>query len=291
MDKNIHSTKVKNESSEPGVSPTGARQRDSLLDLTVTSSKTQITTKDKVVVSGSILEHYHYETPIATGRDNSKHRKLKKQPKRKLHDRTEEYKRRRLQRAKGRVKRYANKNFTKLKKTSFLTLTFENGLHFDINNLQETNKRKATFLKKLKSKYSNIKYLGIAEFQKRGAVHYHLLVELPFIKKETLDVLWGWGFTDIRRIDNIDNIGAYLVKYMTKDLLDERFKNNRLFFKSNNLAEPTTYYGQKAEYILNKLKQQNYYPTFTSQYETERNGVATYREFNLRRSNDLRKST
>lgn len=58
---------------------------------------------------------------------------------------------------------------------TFITLTFEE----NIKDIDIANKRFRYFIDKVKRVKKDFKYLCIPEFQKRGAVHYHLLTNIP----------------------------------------------------------------------------------------------------------------
>ena len=57
------------------------------------------------------------------------------------------------------------------------------------------------------------------EPQGRGAWHAHLLyiwqdMKAPFIPNHEFADLWGHGFVSIKKLDDIDNVGAYLTAYL-----------------------------------------------------------------------------
>lgn len=85
-----------------------------------------------------------------------------------------------------------------------------------------------------------LKYVYVVEFQKRGAVHFHcIFFNVGFISNKELSDLWGKGFVKVNNIENCDNVGSYVVKYMQKDLIDDRLKNSDLYGRSKgNLKEP-----------------------------------------------------
>lgn len=67
------------------------------------------------------------------------------------------------------------------------------------------------------NKETYLKYLTVPEFQKRGAVHYHVvLFNLPYIKNKVLAKVGDNGFVKLNVIEDVANIGAYVCKYMTK---------------------------------------------------------------------------
>jgi hypothetical protein len=58
------------------------------------------------------------------------------------------------------------------------------------------------------------------EPQGRGAWHAHLLYIwqdqiAPFVPNKTFRELWGHGFVKIKKLDNVDNVGAYLTAYVS----------------------------------------------------------------------------
>lgn len=126
-------------------------------------------------------------------------------------------------------------------KPVFLTLTFaENVQDFDTANHEFK-----LFIMRLGNVVGNrkerscLKYVVVPEFQKRGAIHYHLLIfNLPFIKASKIAEIWRNGHIKINAIDEVDNVGAYVCKYMGKDLDDERLRGKKCYFSSRGLFKP-----------------------------------------------------
>ncbi|HRH23262.1 MAG TPA: hypothetical protein PK295_01370 [Candidatus Magasanikbacteria bacterium] len=123
--------------------------------------------------------------------------------------------------------------------TKFLTLTFAE----NITDLKSANHVFNQFVKRISYRYQGFEYLAVPEFQKRGAVHYHLLCNLPFVEPEKVARLWGQGFIKINRLNNVNNIGAYVCKYLSKDMFDERTFGKKKFFRSQTLKQPTEIMG------------------------------------------------
>jgi len=116
------------------------------------------------------------------------------------------------------------------------------------------------FIKRLKRIYPQLKYLAVPEFQKNkdyygnekiggGNIHYHLLCNYPLPNFEnTLDLqkferdfqynIWQDGFVTFRQIDFVDNVGAYVCKYLGKQNFDKRLFKKKKFFYSRNLLLP-----------------------------------------------------
>ncbi len=113
------------------------------------------------------------------------------------------------------IRNYINANVTDPTKCKFITLTYA-------ENMRDTKKVffdfKNFWIKKFKKRYPNTKYISILEPQGRGAWHLHLIVifdeKAPFVPNEEIAKMWGHGFTNTRKIDNVDNVGAYLSAYL-----------------------------------------------------------------------------
>lgn len=111
-----------------------------------------------------------------------------------------------------------NNNFTGRKNELFLTLTYAENMMDTKRLYTDMNK----FIKRLKYKYkesSDIDYLAVVEPQGRGAWHIHVLLRFNalssvFVPSHELAELWGHGFIKVERIQNVDNIGAYLSAYL-----------------------------------------------------------------------------
>lgn len=120
------------------------------------------------------------------------------------------------------IRNYINANVTDPTKCKFITLTYA-------ENMRDTKKVfndfKNFWNKKFKKEYPNTEYISILEPQGRGAWHLHLIAifkeKAPFIPNEVIAKMWGHGFTCTRKIDNVDNIGAYLSGYLADLSFDE----------------------------------------------------------------------
>lgn len=129
---------------------------------------------------------------------------------------------------------------------SFITLTFAE----NITDVNIANKKFANWRTRVKKIYKDFAYICVPEFQKRGAVHYHLLTNLEIGNSEIIvpqlgeenkyDVMyWKNGFSSVFSVNNINVIG-YMSKYMTKDI-DNRLFSKRRYFYSSNLIKPIEY--------------------------------------------------
>lgn len=175
------------------------------------------------------------------------------------------------------IRRLALMNFDAGSK--FSTFTFAE----NVTDLTMAHKAWDKFVKRLRRRYGDFKYINVVEFQKRGAVHYHMLSDLPYIPNSELAEIWGQGFVKINDIAHVDNVGAYVVKYMTKELFDPRFCGRKAYMCSQGLDRPIVYRGEDAERIIQLYDLEQKKEVYTSSYTSEHHGQIIYREFNLKR--------
>lgn len=220
----------------------------------------------RVIVTGKILEYYEYEKPVLkgnaikrTGRANSPFtdEQVKKDNRAKT-----------ARRAKNTVRRTANAN-PQLDK--FLTLTFAENITDSNYAYKEFDK----FIKRVKTRFSSFQYINVIEFQKRGAIHFHLLCNLPYVNVNEFSKIWKHGFIKINRIDNVDNVGAYITKYMTKDNIDERLIGKKCYSMSKNLNAPKEYTKETdIDEIMHNLEKISRIKTL--EYSSEMYGIVRY---------------
>ena len=119
----------------------------------------------------------------------------------------------------------------------FVTLTFSDNVDDYDFAMKEFN----LFIKRLRyhSKGKGLKYIAVVEFQRRGAIHFHMLVN-SYIPKGFLKKTWGCGHIDIRMASrSIKTRVYYLTKYMSKETAREkRLWGRRSFVASYNLNKP-----------------------------------------------------
>jgi hypothetical protein len=96
------------------------------------------------------------------------------------------------------------------------------------------------------------------EFQERGAVHYHVLFfNIPFVERiyDKVKEIWGEGHIWVDLVKyNIQDVGNYMTKYMTKESSDPRLCRKKSYFSSRNLFKSLVIKDQeKVDFILNFL--------------------------------------
>lgn len=240
--------------------------------------------KEKIVISGSIVEYYSYEKgyPIGiepinvNGRAGLSDKQVTAEEKEENREKVMSRAQRDLRRVvNANVNQYGN-DFT----AKFVTLTFAE----HVTELADANNEFHKFIKRLNyqmygTKESNVQYSAVPEFTKKGRVHYHVIFyNLPYVKADKLSDIWNNGFIKINKIDNCDNVGAYVSKYMTKD--NSEIKGKKSYFNSKGLFKSTEIIEKKeVESLTELLPFENI--TYTSTYDNEYTGNITYCQYNF----------
>lgn len=253
----------------------------------------------KIIACGNILEVYEYEKPPINKRlnhndddgynaldlDDTKLKLFGDSP----DERVEERRKQTVRDARNTTRRLALMNFSP--GDTFVTLTYAKNMR----DLEQADIDFKNFIKRMKYRLglANLDYIAVREFQKRGAIHFHMLCnwKRPFETEAEIryyecllgEEIWKHGFVDIKKIDHVDNLGAYLIKYMTKNLSIELFEGKKMYLCSKGLKRPLIFRGEEAEEILELYKLRQKKEVFTNSYESEYNGQIIYKEYNLKR--------
>ncbi len=234
----------------------------------------------KVFKLGDIYEVYKYEIPVYAG-----YHKFKKKSIKITDENTKKENRKKvITRTRNNIRRLAIANFDEYSR--FFTATFKD----NITNMDYANGQFKKFIKRIKYKYGDFKYLAVVEFQKRGAIHYHMLSDFGYIEHSDLEKLWGNGFVWIKDLltgnngKPVDNVGAYIVKYMNKNNIDKRLMGKKAYFTSRNLVRPEIVYEDIGldecfeKYDINKN-----HMVYNNSFMSKENGLVDYFEFNKKR--------
>jgi len=91
----------------------------------------------------------------------------------------------------------------------------------------------------------HFRYIAVPEFQKRGAVHFHVILwGIPHEKVETETTtryfarLWLRGFCDCVATDGHPRLVSYLSKYLQKHMQDLRLGGKKAYYASRNIVRP-----------------------------------------------------
>lgn len=130
-----------------------------------------------------------------------------------------------------------------------MTLTYQANMSDEKQGWKDFSR----FIRKVRVKYPNLKYVVVMEKQKRGAVHFHLAVHGYFhaitIRNCWKDVI-GNGNIDLQRKKHnqkLTRLASYLSKYLSKQQKENaRFSN--LFRSSQNIKLNETHFYLPADY-------------------------------------------
>lgn len=169
-----------------------------------------------------------------------------------------------LKKSMRKLRQLINTNILDPKKCLWCTLTYKENMQ-DTKTIYEDFKN---FRKRLnyyleKNNISKPEYISIAEPQERGAWHYHCIFKFkenkPYIANKKLAALWQKGFVNVKRLKDIDNVGAYLTAYLC-DV--ELTKSNQKKYKDNKIEikEITDSKGNKTSKKIIKGARLHMYP-------------------------------
>jgi len=108
----------------------------------------------------------------------------------------------------------------------FVTLTMKDDNVLNKNTI-------VNFLNKLKYRGVEVDgYMWVKELQKRGVVHYHVLILVPEMMRdfyEKVNKSWGYGWVFVKGVEKqkVRNTILYIMKYLRKDIGKE-VKNEKM---------------------------------------------------------------
>lgn len=256
----------------------------------------------KTVIAGSTIEIYNYqESPIwydfTVPKERTHREKIvvidEESLKRKINSRMKS-----MQRARSNLRRLVDSNVWQWIKPSgkpylpvFVTLTFKE----EVRDVKIANIIFSRFIRRLNYYITglnkgHLKYVVVTEFQdfsRDGVIHYHaIFFNLPYIFKDTLFEIWEQGFIDIKKIDHIENVGAYISKYMVKHFEDDRLDGKKRYFPSRGLIRPFIVNDEKiCAHILEKIPKK--FITREKEYISQHQGKTKYRQYRLNKKQSL----
>lgn len=169
-----------------------------------------------------------------------------------------------------------NANIEDVKKCRWVTLTYAENMT-DTKRLYE-DFRKFNMKFKYhceKSGYSKYEYIVAMEPQGRGAWHCHVVFIFddiaPFIPNEILRDIWGHGYVTIKRLDDVDNVGAYLTAYLgDMEMNDAAAKCEDITGREVKQVEYTDEKGEKQTKYFIKGARLSMYPANFNLYRNSR---------------------
>lgn len=256
----------------------------------------------KIVYAGDVVEVYEYDKGYLKGytltENEINNRKISNRTSSEggLDADSSDSRERSLRRAKKNLKRLINANVGQYGKeftAKFLTLTFRD----DVKDLDKANYEFEKFIKRLNyhcfgTKKANLKYTCVVEFHRSGVIHYHVIIyNMPYVKANDIANIWGNGFIKINKIDDVDNVGAYVSEYLGQaekgqghGIEDDRLQGKKSYFSSRGLFKPIEITDEKmVEQVVSALPKE--YITYSATFENECLGNITYKQYNLKKKN------
>jgi len=247
----------------------------------------------KIIQSGDIIEIYEYSEGYLKGYTLDENERNSRTSLESNSDDTDS-RERALKRAKANLRRLINANVGQYGKeftAKFLTLTFKE----NVQDIKQANYEFKKFIKRLNyklygTKKANLKYTTVIEFQKRGAIHYHTIIyNMPYLKSNEISNIWGNGFVKINKIDDVDNVGAYVGEYLGqaekgqgKSAEDDRLRGQKSYFSSRGLFKPIEITDKKiVEQVATALLNEK--ASYSATFENEHLGNITYKQYNLKK--------
>lgn len=127
-----------------------------------------------------------------------------------------------------------NANVLDISKCRWLTLTYAENMQ-DPKRLQKDFEH---FIERIRKRFGQCEYISVAEPQARGAWHLHVILlfdcEAPFMENMVVRNAWKRGFVNVRALDNVDNVGAYLTAYLGDIELSEA-QTEKIPFNEKNI--------------------------------------------------------
>lgn len=121
-----------------------------------------------------------------------------------------------------------NTNVVNVRNCRWVTLTYAENMT-DTKRLYEDFKK---FNMRLRYTLGHYEYIVAMEPQGRGAWHAHMVMifdkQAPYIENKLMADVWGHGFVTVKRLDDVDNVGAYLTAYLGDMELDEAINSGAI---------------------------------------------------------------
>jgi len=255
----------------------------------------------KAIQSGNLLEIFEYEKSLPIRR-----KKRRKDSYRKQRDKNRPRNSASIQRARASFKRLVRANLIGGQNPALFTFTMFEKLSYSASCRLFTR-----FISRLgRGRDSEFRYLAVPEFQKRGAVHWHVLIwglpehyacqgtwkkrgnrwvfqhECPAGRQcerrtRRISRLWLRGFVDGVVTDGSPRLATYLTKYLQKSMHDKRSSNKKTYYASHNILRPM-HVESDSEFVKELLREQVIpsYPHLTERtYDTEWLGKVVYKQY------------
>lgn len=166
--------------------------------------------------------------------------------------------------------------------SSFVTLTFEE----NVTEYESAVISFKQFCKRLRRKFEGIRYITTVEAQNRGAIHFHVLLNVP-CSEENADVVkdcWSAGIAEVQEVFSVKGCVLYMCKDFEKQEREHMLFGKRCYFISQGMEQchqlNNWNSSARANASVRKLIQRQV-PIKTRRVQTEHAGLVEYKEYHL----------
>lgn len=133
----------------------------------------------------------------------------------------------------NRLRQLINCNVTEATHCKWLTLTYKENMQKAerlYSDFKQFNARLRYWLQT--HNMPTYQYIAVAEPQRRGSFHLHIYLVFPsaapYIHYNIFREKWQQGAITVNALDNIDNVGAYLMPYLTNISLEDGISDGNI---------------------------------------------------------------
>jgi len=167
---------------------------------------------------------------------------------------------------------------------AFITLTFA----FDVGTKAAFKNLKRFAERLRRTRFPTLRYIAVVEWQKRGRLHFHLLVwgidEKTIAterKTRNLQRVWLRGYLDARPSDGHPRLATYMAKYLFKAMSDIRYGHQKAYTTSRNVVRPLLWKNDEATQYMELMELSTRPACSNREYMTQFLGRANYKQFDL----------
>ena len=140
-----------------------------------------------------------------------------------------------LRKTMRRLRGLINANCSDVSRCRWITFTYAE----NITDTDKVYRDCQKLIQKVRYHLGHFEYIHVVEPQGRGAWHIHALWifddKAPFIDSAWLRNVWGNGFVTVKKLEDVDNVGAYLTAYLCDCDIEDY---TRYVFEKNHLSLP-----------------------------------------------------
>ena len=162
----------------------------------------------------------------------------------------------------------------------FVTLTFRE----NVKDYDTAVKAFKLFTKKLRRKLEDVRYIATLEIQKRGAYHFHLMLNAPDVQfaLDNIAPLWQNGIVDIQPVTDVKKAMLYMTKDLVYQSRSHPLFDKRCYFVSQGLSqcvEVDTWNGTKAQVQGVQQMLHGKKPSKSNQVNSTNAGLVEYADY------------